>query len=77
MLSKEKHRVLAERNNWSLEFSEGFVDGEMHRQRGKSPTPYVLVGFDQYCLGFRTGYFERRAASPATSSAPSPLMRAA
>lgn len=75
MLTKEKHRVLAERNNWSLEFSEGFADGEVHRQRGKSPSPYVLVGIDQYCLGFRTGYFERRSST--ASPAAAPLMRAA
>jgi hypothetical protein len=75
LLTKEKHRALAERNNWSLEFSQGFVDGEAHRQRAKSPSPYVLVGFDQYCLGFRSGYFERRSSPVSPLSAP--LMRAA
>ena len=75
MLTKEKHRALAERNDRSIEFSQGFVDGEAHRQRGKSPSPYVLVGIDQYCLGFRSGYFERRQSS--VTPAHAPLMRAA
>ena len=60
-LSKEKYRVLAERNGWSLAYSEGYVEGEYHRRRGKPMGAYVAIGMDEYCLGFRAGYFERKA----------------
>ena len=74
VLSKEKSQVLAERNGWSMDYSRGYVDGEMNRRRGQSPTAYVLVGIDQYSLGFRAGYFDRAPARPslriAETSAP-------
>ncbi|HKA45038.1 MAG TPA: hypothetical protein VKF40_23850 [Burkholderiales bacterium] len=63
ILSREKFKVLAERNGWSLARAEGFVDGESFRRRGKRPPNYVLVGIDEYCQGFRAGYFERKPAS--------------
>ena len=59
-LPKEKFRVLAERNGWSLEHAKGYVDGETFRLRGRRPSKYALVGIDEYCLGFRAGYYERR-----------------
>jgi len=59
-VSREKFRVLAEKNGWSLAHAEGFVDGESYRRRGRRPPNYVLVGIDDYCQGFRAGYFERR-----------------
>jgi hypothetical protein len=62
ILSREKFKVLAEKNGWSLARAEGFVDGESFRRRGKRPPNYVLIGIDEYCQGFRAGYFERRAA---------------
>jgi hypothetical protein len=58
-LSKEKIRVLAENNAWSLARAEGFIDGESFRRRGLAPSRYAQVGFDEYCLGFRAGYYER------------------
>ena len=60
VLSKEKFKVLAEANGWSLDYARGYVDGETVRQRGNKPSNYVLVGIDEYCLGFRAGYYERR-----------------
>ena len=60
VLSKQKCQVVAERNGWSLERARGFVDGENCRQRAKKPSPYALVGIDEYSLGFRAGYYERR-----------------
>ncbi|MGQ0652135.1 MAG: hypothetical protein ACT4P4_07710 [Betaproteobacteria bacterium] len=69
VLSKEKSQVLAERNGWSMDYSRGYVDGEMNRRRGHGPTAYVLVGIDDYCLGFRAGYFDRAAARPAARPA--------
>jgi len=60
VLSKEKCQVLAERNGWSLERARGYVDGETSRQRAKKPSPYAVVGIDEYSLGFRAAYYERR-----------------
>jgi len=59
-LSKEKYRVLAERNGWSLAYAEGYVEGEYHRRRSKPMGAYVAIGMDEYCQGFRAGYFERK-----------------
>ena len=60
VLSKEKCKVVAEKNGWSLERAKGYVDGETLRQRAKKLSPYALVGIDEYSLGFRAGYYERR-----------------
>jgi hypothetical protein len=65
--SKEKFKVLAERNGWSLDHAQGFVDGESSRRRGKPPSKYALIGIDEYCLGFRAGYFERRQQDRASA----------
>ena len=69
ILSREKFKVLAEKNGWSLAHAEGFVDGESFRRRGKRPPNYVLIGIDEYCQGFRAGYFERKSASAKTPPA--------
>ena len=63
ILSREKFKVLAEKNGWSLAHAEGFVDGESFRRRSKRPPNYVLIGIDDYCQGFREGYFERKATA--------------
>jgi hypothetical protein len=69
---KEKFKVLAEANGWSLEHARGYLDGEAFRLRGKRPSKYALVGIDDYCLGFRAGYFERRdlESAPDVSDTP-------
>jgi hypothetical protein len=59
-LQKEKFKVLAEVYGWSPEYAKGFVDGEISRLRGKKPSEHALIGIDEYCLGFRAGYFERQ-----------------
>ena len=59
-LSREKFTVDAEGQGWSIARAQGYMDGESSRRRGKSPSKYVLVGIDEYCLGFRAGYFERK-----------------
>ena len=69
-LTKEKTKVLAERNGWSLPRAEGYVDGEVHRRRGLTPSRYVQVGIDEYCLGFRAGFYERKEAGPARPVSP-------
>lgn len=64
VLSQEKIRLLAESKSWSLEYASGFSEGETQRRRAMHPASYVLVGLDQYCLGFRAGYFERQCNDP-------------
>ena len=61
ILSEQKSRALAEKNGWSLEFAEGFLKGEYSRRCGARLSAYGTVGIDDYCLGFRAGYFERQA----------------
>ena len=72
-LSKQKFRVLAKSNGWSLAHAEGFVEGQTVRRRGKLPSKYALVGIDEYCEGFRAGYFDRQdVVSPAAGSGRTP-----
>jgi len=60
VLPQEKFKMLAEIYDWSLDRAQGFVDGENSRLWGKKPSQHVLIGSDEYSLGFRAGYFERR-----------------
>ena len=68
ILSREKFKVLAEKQGWSLTRAEGYVDGESFRRRGKRPPNYVLIGIDEYCQGFRAGYFERKMTAAGQGS---------
>lgn len=63
-LYEEKVKVVAERNGWSIAHAKGFVDGDRTRRRGAAPSKYAQVGIDEYSLGFRAGYFERRNPAP-------------
>ena len=63
ILAEEKVRLLAEARSWSLEYASGYIEGETQRRRATSPTPFMLVGMDQYSLGFRAGYFDRQQAA--------------
>ncbi|MBI3529198.1 MAG: hypothetical protein HY067_14675 [Betaproteobacteria bacterium] len=60
VLSKEKIRLLAEKNGWSLAYAEGFIDGEAFRRRGKTLSAYAQIGIDEYCLGLRASYYEQQ-----------------
>ena len=60
VLSKEKAKVLAEQYGCSLEFAEGYVDGEAWRGRRKKLPEHASVGIDEYSMGFRAAYFNRR-----------------
>jgi hypothetical protein len=60
LLSIESSRALAEQHGWSLEYARGFVDGETCRRLGHTPPRPNVIGIDNYSLGFRAGYFERR-----------------
>ncbi|HVY07567.1 MAG TPA: hypothetical protein VHB46_16445 [Burkholderiales bacterium] len=74
ILSKEKVKVLAEKNGWSLALAEGFVDGETFRRRGKLPSTYARIGIDEYCLGFRAAYYERQNPTLVPNSSPEPTV---
>ena len=60
-LTTQKFTVLAKTNGWSLAHAEGYVDGQTVRRRGKLPSKYALIGIDDYCAGFRAGYFNRQS----------------
>ncbi|HKA45018.1 MAG TPA: hypothetical protein VKF40_23750 [Burkholderiales bacterium] len=76
ILSAEKSKLLAEQNGWSLEFAQGFVDGETSRRLGKAPALLALVGIDERSMGFRAGYFERVNLEPArTAKSDTPVRR--
>src|SRR3954468_22506753 len=74
-LSKDKIKVLAEMNGWSLSRAEGYVDGENFRRRGKTPSAYAQIGIDEYCLGFRAGYYERLSIASVISFPRLPMAR--
>jgi hypothetical protein len=73
LISKEHIRALMEANGWSIERAEGYADGETHRGRGEKPSAYAQIGIDEYCQGFRAGFYERPSyPSPASFSDPGP-----
>lgn len=75
VLSKEKVKVLKELNGWSLAQAEGFVDGEACRRRGTPPPKHAQVGIDDYSLGFRAGYYERKNVDSADAGKPAVPVR--
>jgi hypothetical protein len=69
-LSEEKLKILAEKYGWSIARVRGYIAGETCRRSGTAPSTYALVGFDDYCVGFRAGFFVRtsqRSTSDAQS----------
>ena len=76
-LSRDKVKVLAQMNGWSLARAEGYLDGENFRRRGKAPSTYAQIGIDEYCLGFRAGYYERLSLASVISFPRKPLARSA
>ena len=67
---REKSRVLAEQNGWSLTTAKGHVDGETFRRRRKEPPLHILVGIDDYSEAFRAGYFDRPLSKHTLSDMP-------
>jgi len=57
--SPRKAEVLATLYGWSPDRARGYVDGVACRMSGNRPSKYMLVGIDQYALGFRAGYYNR------------------
>ena len=70
VLASEKIKWLAAKNSWSLAQSEGFIDGDACRRRGTMPSMYAQIGIDEYSLGFRAGYYERKNAGLMRSADP-------
>ena len=60
IFSEQKSKALAETTDWSPDFAAGFLKGEYSRQSSVRLSAYAMVGLDEYCLGFRAGYFERQ-----------------
>ena len=69
IFSEQKSKALAETNGWSPDFAAGFLKGEYSRRSSVRLSAYAMVGLDEYCLGFRAGYFERQ--NPAATRAES------
>ena len=40
---------------------QGYIAGELCRQRGARPSAYEQVGMDEYARGFRAAYYKRQA----------------
>ena len=60
VLIKLNSSILAQQNGWSTIYTEGYLEGRYHHRLGKPPGAYLRVGIDEYTLGFRAGYFERK-----------------
>jgi hypothetical protein len=75
VMVKDKVRVLADKNGWSLAHAQGYVDGESFRRRGTTLSKYAQVGIDDYCLGFRAAYYERQNIAAIFSFPRLPLTR--
>ena len=75
VLSMEKSKLLAEQHGWSLVHAQGYIEGETSRRLGKAPARHILVGIDEYALGFRAGYFERQNPTTQVSPSDSPVWR--
>ena len=68
-LTKKRAAILAEQDNCSPGYADGYIDGEYHRRRGAPLGAYLMVGIDDFALGFRAGYFKRKT-SASTQSPP-------
>src|SRR5258706_12656863 len=58
-LPAEKLNLPAENCFLSIARARGYSDGAACRRRGDLPSTYARVGIDDYCVGFRAGYFVR------------------
>ena len=74
-LADERSRLMAEQNGWSLAFAQGCVEGETARRMGGKPTLHAVVGIDEYSLGFRAGYFERKSQDARSAGATGVMSR--
>ncbi len=57
MLSNETVKDLAEQYGWTATYLEGYIDGKSARSNCHAPSTFLLIGIDEYCLGYRAGYY--------------------
>jgi len=57
--SLEAAEVLERAYGWSHDRTRGYLDGIAYRVNGIQPSKYLLVGIDDYAVGFRVGYYKR------------------
>lgn len=55
----QKSREVTDPEGWSPDFAVGILEGESSRRGGTKPSSFHIVGLNEYCLGFRAGYFQR------------------
>ena len=59
-LIKQNCGILAQQNGWSMTYAEGYLEGRHQNRLGQPLGAYVRVGIDEYTLGYRAGYFDRK-----------------
>ena len=64
VFSEDKPGLPSPPRDWTFERTRGFIQGAQHRRLGTLPSSYPIIGMDDYCVGFREGYFERHPSSP-------------
>ena len=57
--TKPRSKELETTYGWSPDHARGYADGVTCRMRGGLLSKYLLVGIDEYALGFRAGYYNR------------------
>ena len=67
-LPSENLNIPADHHLLSIARARGYSDGVGCRTRGDMPSTYVRVGIDDYCVGFRAGYFVRTGPDRLPSS---------
>lgn len=55
--SLEKAEVAERAYGRSPDHARGYLDGLAYRMHGKRPSKYLIIGIDEYALGFRAGYY--------------------
>ncbi len=68
LLSEERFKRLAEKSGWTIARAQGFSEGSVARARGTTPSSYAVVGADDYCVGYREGYFGRPSGTGQTAA---------
>jgi len=56
-------------------YEKGYAEGEWARRLNKRPSPFQMVGIDEYCHGFRAAFFTRasvRESAQVTQTNPRP-----
>jgi len=57
--SLEASEALERAYGWSADRARGYLDGIAYRVNGLQPSKYLVIGIDDYAVGFRVGYYKR------------------